>query len=62
MNEYTPRVTGKQVLNDAVTLAKDTGSYIFELGKRVFFAVKNAIEKNSEKTPEPKPEKPTTVD
>lgn len=62
MNEYTPRVTGKQVLNDAVTLAKDTGSYIFELGKRVFFAVKNAIEKNSEKKPEPKPEKPTTVD
>ena len=52
MNEYTPRVTGKQVLNDAVTLAKDTGSYIFELGKRVFFAVKNAIEKNSEKKPE----------
>ncbi len=44
MNDEKPCVTGKQVLADAVTLAKDTGSYIFQLGKRIFRAIKNALD------------------
>lgn len=44
----TERITGKQVLYDAVTLLKDTGTFIFELGKTVFFKIKGMV-KNAEK-------------
>ncbi|MDE6401946.1 MAG: hypothetical protein K2L54_04960 [Clostridiales bacterium] len=43
-NAYKPRVTGKQVLQDAATLAKDTGIYLLDLGKRIYNAVKSALE------------------
>ena len=42
-NDYKPRVTGKQVLLDAATLAKDTGIFLIDLGKRVYNAVKTAL-------------------
>ena len=42
-NDYKPRVTGKQVLLDAATLAKDTGIFLIDLGKREYNAVKTAL-------------------
>ncbi|MCH5154691.1 MAG: hypothetical protein J1F71_05715 [Clostridiales bacterium] len=51
------RITGKQVLLDAVTLIKDTGAYIYELSKNVIVMIKNVIvtakdEKEDEKPAE----------
>ena len=43
MNDECTRVTGKQVLLDAVTLAKDAGAYIYDLSKRAFTAIKHAL-------------------
>ena len=37
------RITGKQVLLDAVTLFKDAGAYIYELSKTVVVKIKNII-------------------
>ena len=39
----TERITGKQVLNDAVTLLKDAGTYIYELGKTAVVKVKTLV-------------------
>ena len=52
MTENTEwRVTGKQVLLDAVTFAKDAGTYIYELGRQLFFKIKNALKKDETKEP-----------
>ncbi|MCH5165616.1 MAG: hypothetical protein J1G01_04375 [Clostridiales bacterium] len=57
MKEEQQRVTGKKVLLDAVTLAKDTGTYIFELSKRAYRAIKSALcTKNDEQDNCPKTE------
>lgn len=37
------RVTGKQVLIDAVTLAKDAGVFVYDLGKAVVVKIKNIV-------------------
>ncbi|MDE6293635.1 MAG: hypothetical protein K2L88_03320 [Clostridiales bacterium] len=37
------RVSGKQVLFDAVTLFKDVGAYIYELSKTAVVKIKNMI-------------------
>lgn len=37
------RVSGKQVLYDAVTLFKDAGAYIYELSKAAVVKIKNMI-------------------
>lgn len=37
------RVSGKQVLFDAVTLFKDVGTYIYELSKTAVVKIKNMI-------------------
>ncbi len=53
-DEKMPRVTGKQVLNDALTLAKDTGTFIFDLGRLAVYKIKCALEKEkSSKQSEP---------
>lgn len=41
--QNTCRVTGKQVLFDAVTLFKDVGAYIYELSKTAVVKIKNFI-------------------
>lgn len=41
--ETEQRITGKQVLYDAVTLLKDAGTYIYELSKNVVVKVKTLI-------------------
>lgn len=41
-----PKITGKQVWNDCVTLARDLGLYIVELGRRLADAIRSAAEKN----------------
>lgn len=43
------RVTGKQVLHDAVTLVKDAGLFVFDLGRLVVYKVKNAIDEHERK-------------
>ncbi|MDE7164217.1 MAG: hypothetical protein K2O04_02175 [Clostridiales bacterium] len=42
-DERTQRVSGKQVLFDAVTLFKDVGAYIYELSKTAVVKIKNII-------------------
>ncbi len=43
------KVTGKKVLSDCVVLATDLGIFVFDLGKRLYFALKKLItEKDSE--------------
>ena len=37
------RVSGKQVLFDAVTLFKDAGAYFYELGRTAVVKIKNMI-------------------
>ena len=39
----TNRITGKQVLLDAVTLAKDAGVFIYDLGKAVIVKIKSIV-------------------
>ncbi len=39
----TNRITGKQVLLDAVTLAKDAGVFIYDLGKTVIVKIKSIV-------------------
>lgn len=39
-------VTGRQVLLDAITFAKDAGAYLYGLGKRVYKAIKTALDKD----------------
>ena len=45
----TDRITGKQVLMDAVTLFKDAGAYIYELGKTAARKIKGLIVTAKEK-------------
>ena len=54
-DEYIRRVTGKQVLNDAATLVKDAGTFVFDLSKLIVFKIKKLIE-NSKKKDAPQPE------
>lgn len=54
-NDCKPRVTGKQVLQDAATLAKDTGIYLLDLGKRVYYAVKTALSDKDKESDTPEP-------
>lgn len=42
-DEKLKRVSGKQVLFDAVTLFKDAGAYVYELSKTVLVKIKNII-------------------
>lgn len=42
-DKNTERITGKQVLGDAVTLLRDTGALIYELGKTVIVKIKSMI-------------------
>ncbi len=42
-DERTNRITGKQVLLDAVTLAKDAGVFIYDLGKTVIVKIRSII-------------------
>ena len=50
-DENKNRITGKQVLLDAVTLAKDAGVFIYDLGKTVIVKIKNiVVTANKEKT------------
>ncbi|MDE6200733.1 MAG: hypothetical protein K2M47_02470 [Clostridiales bacterium] len=37
------RISGKQVLFDAVTLVKDAGAYIYALGKTVIVKIKSMV-------------------
>ena len=37
------KITGKQVLDDCVTLAKDLGLYIAELSRRIYETLKTAF-------------------
>lgn len=39
----TARITGRQVLLDAVTLFKDAGTYIYELGKTAVVKIKALV-------------------
>lgn len=39
----TNHITGKQVLLDAVTLAKDAGVFIYDLGKAVIVKIKSIV-------------------
>lgn len=39
----TNRISGKQVLFDAITLAKDAGAYIYALGKTVVVKIKSMV-------------------
>ena len=39
----TDRITGKQVLLDAVTLTKDAGVFFYDLGKAVIVKIKNIV-------------------
>lgn len=39
-------VSGKQVLSEFETLLKDTGMYLFSVGKRVYCFIKKAIKKH----------------
>ncbi len=48
--EVTEKVTGKKILTDCVVLARDIGVFLFDLGKRAYFAVKNAITSDDEKS------------
>lgn len=48
MNELN-RVTGKQVLTDAVTLVKDTGLFVFDLGRLIVYKVKTAVREHEKK-------------
>ena len=43
MTDDRNRISGKQVLLDAVTLVKDTGAYIYELTKTVLVKIKSMI-------------------
>ena len=43
MTDEKNRISGKQVLFDAVTLVKDAGAYIYELGKTVIVKIKSMI-------------------
>lgn len=43
------RVTGKQVLCDAVALLRDTSLYIVGLGKTVYFKLKNMLADEKQK-------------
>ena len=52
----TERITGKQVLCDAVTLLKDTGTFIFELGKTVYCKIKGMVQKNADEKDDDKHE------
>lgn len=49
------RITGKQVLLDAVTLFKDAGAYIYELSKTVIVKIKNVIVTAKDKNADEKP-------
>lgn len=49
----TGRISGKKVLLDAVTLVKDTGAYIYALGKTVIVKIKSmVVTADDEKTDE----------
>ncbi|MDE6029745.1 MAG: hypothetical protein K2F90_05465 [Clostridiales bacterium] len=39
----TDRITGKRVLLDAVTLAKDAGVFIYDLGRAVIVKIKSVV-------------------
>lgn len=45
------KVTGKQVLEDCVTLAKDLGLYIVDLSRRIYQTLKNAFKSEDKDTP-----------
>lgn len=47
----TERVTGKQVLSDAVTLVKDTGLFVFDLGKLIVYKISELLKSDREKKP-----------
>lgn len=50
MNEEKAwKTTGKAVLNDVVLLAKDTGTFIFELARHIAALLKSAVKSNAEK-------------
>lgn len=42
-DEKRDRITGKQVLLDAVTLAKDAGVFFYDLGKAVIVKIKSIV-------------------
>ncbi len=52
MNE---KVTGKKIIADCVTLAKDLGVYIADIGKRLFTKLKTALDSDKEKKDEQAP-------
>lgn len=52
MNDFTPRVTAKQVAMDAVTLAKDTGVFLIDLVRLIYSKI---TKPKPEKTPDNQP-------
>lgn len=56
-DEYIRRVTGKQVLNDAVTLVKDAGTFVYDLSRLIVFKIKKLVEnEKNKKKAAPQPE------
>lgn len=55
MNE---KVTGKKIIADCVTLAKDLGVYIADIGKLLYTKIKKALDSADK---EKKEEKPTVA-
>lgn len=47
-NEVTEKVTGKKILTDCAVLIRDVGVFLFDLGKRAYLAVKNAVASDEE--------------
>lgn len=49
MKDALNRVTGKQVVHDAVTLVKDTGMFVFDLARLVVYKIKTALDDREQK-------------
>ncbi|MBD5131520.1 MAG: hypothetical protein HDT28_02850 [Clostridiales bacterium] len=47
--EKTPRVTGKQILTDAVTLFKDTGIFIYDVTRLAIDKIKASMSRKDGK-------------
>lgn len=44
------KVTGKQIATDFIVLARDVGTYLFELGKTVYAKIKVVFDKPADKS------------
>ncbi len=52
MKDMQNRVTGKQVARDAVTLVKDAGLFVFDLGRLIVFKIKCVLDERDQKRTE----------